>query len=134
VKSPTEAPPPDYGVRTVCTMCNNSGIVSELRVFWRQPRPELGLPPLACSKRVADRDEADQLVAELREQKMIDIDLISAARKCGCTESRTAKAALAPTPRGRGRRKLRETSVTPDGQPAPRDRKWLSAGNRDWED
>jgi hypothetical protein len=98
-------PPPDHGTRSVCTRCNGVGMVTELRVVWKQPRQnETGeaLPPLRCSRRVADSDEAAAEIVSLRAAGMIEIDLLSASGPCICRspapKTETAPPGAAPDP------------------------------------
>jgi hypothetical protein len=85
--------------RTVCTQCNNSGWIHELRLIWKQPRE--GMPPLVCSRRVLDQDHARYHARQLAAQGALDIDVVSAAKACSCRQkpesaaSKPRKAAVA---------------------------------------
>ena len=75
-------PEPGYGSRTVCTKCDNTGAISELRVIWKQPRT--GLPPLRGSRRVENEDEGRVVMDEARAAGYIEVEMVSAARPCEC--------------------------------------------------
>lgn len=79
-------PPPGYRSRTVCTRCDNTGAIVELRVIWKQPRPDL--PPLRGSRRVENEDEGRAVMDEACAAGYIDIDIVSAARPCECRKRR----------------------------------------------
>lgn len=105
----TTPSPVDFRSRARCTNCDNTGIVSELRVIWKMPREEMA--PSKHWRRV-DAESAPFVMEALRKEGAFDIELLSGARPCSCRKP-------IETPRPVGR---------PSGKPMRPDWKTLCAG------
>lgn len=90
-RDPSLIGPPveDQPTRSVCAKCGGTGTLSELRVIWKKPRldpdgePE---PPLKCSRRVEDSEQAAREMVELKKAGMLDVDCLAAAGPCACRQ------------------------------------------------
>lgn len=90
--------PPSEGqaTRSTCLRCQGTGYQVDLKVVWKKPRE--GQPPQACSRRVATREDAAELIVTLRAQGMHDLDCLSVADLCTCRsgKKRAPRAAADP--------------------------------------
>ena len=77
-----ESPRPDQPMRSRCTRCDGTGMRVELRVVWKEART--GRPPVRCSRRVADSEQAAETMVELRAGGALDVECVTAAEPCTC--------------------------------------------------
>ena len=101
MKGDLTPPARDHGTRSVCGKCGGLGILTELRVVWKKPRvSERGeaMPPLKCSRRVADEEECARESIALRAAGMIEVDCVSSAGLCTCRAKKQEPAAPAEQP------------------------------------
>lgn len=77
----SESAPLDHRVRTLCPRCDGTGQEIEYRVRWKK-----GFDATKCWQRCPTEDDAREKIAELKEQGMVSVELISSASPCKCRE------------------------------------------------
>ena len=65
-------------------------------MIWKKPQKDL--PPLKCSKRVVDSEEAAVLIVELRNLGMLEVGFTDSASPCGCRSGQKFKPAKTAEP------------------------------------
>lgn len=85
-------PSENQPTRSACMRCEGTGQEIELRVVWKTRGPE-GIP-LKCSHRVLSSEQAAQEMAELRAAGMLDVEVLTGVKPCGCRAGKAEESKL----------------------------------------